>query len=146
MDASFSLMSQYSTISARFPPPVVPTAAPTTTPSQTTSDQPSATVSDPVVAPSISKPTEATPTASTAKVSDETLPIASTSGVESIDSHSPLPDNNEKPSTSRASVIDENSVLIEDLGRDDDNATDSDSTTELRRRRLQKFLKVEQDQ
>lgn len=141
MDASFSLMSQYSTISARFPPPPAPTA----TTSQPTPEQSSATVNDPETLPSISKQTEAAPAASTSKDSDQTSPIASTSGIEPIRGHSPLLDDKNKPSTSRASVIDENSVTIEDLGRDDDNANDSDSTTELRRRRLQKFLKVEQD-
>lgn len=141
MDASFSLMSQYSTISARFPP----TPAPTATTSQPTSEQPSVAVNHPDASQSISKQADATPATSTTEDSDKTSPIASTSGIEPIRGHSPLLDDNNKPSTSRASVIDENIVTIEDLGRDDDNANDSDSTTELRRRRLQKFLKVEQD-
>lgn len=144
MDASFSLMSQYSTISACFPPPAAPTPTPA---SQPTSEQPGTAVSDPIASSSISKQTDATPAASTSNASDKTTtPVASTSGIETIRSHSPPIDDTNKPSTSSASVIDENKVTIEDLGRDEDNANDSDTASELRRRRLQKFLKVEQDQ
>lgn len=138
MDASFSLMSQYTAISARFPPTTIP---PASTTAQPTSDQSDASTSaaSSSATETISKQSEAAPeaVASTSK--------AATTDISQI---SPSADDSSQAGTSKTNVIDENQVTIEDLGADDDNDSSqgSDLASELRRRRLQKFVKTEPEQ
>lgn len=119
MDASVALMNQYTAIAARFPPatqPQVPTES-----SETESAQ------NPL-SPHSTDESDTTPTPP--KVETKNVD-ATTSGVENIVDNA---------NASSSNVIDENKVSIEDLGRDDD-----DHASELRRRRLQKFMSTEQN-
>lgn len=130
MDASVALMNQYTTIAARFPPATTSTTTQSTSTSQTSDDATN------------SSQNNQQPTTSTADSTSDDTPVKTeptTSGVEQLD----VSDTN---SSLIAGSSGENKATIEDLGRDDDDMDPSDPATELRRRRLQKFLNGEQKQ
>lgn len=123
MDASVSLMNQYTLIASRFPNPN-PNPQPAPTPTASTSTSTSTSSTDEV--------TSTTPT---------TVDTANVDPVTTISTNENSEDAG--PSTSQASnhkelpKIDENLVTIEDIGRDDES--ESHEVSVLRQRRLEKF-------
>lgn len=134
MDASVALMNQYTAIATRFPPAAQPQVPAESAPA----GEPSEVKSAPSTSSSHSN--EEPPSKAAAPEVEAAQPEATTSGVEKVVDSVPGSSQN-----ASANVIDENEVTIEDLGRDDDDQGSSDQASELRRRRLQKFLNVEQN-
>lgn len=151
MDASVSLMNQYSVISARFPPPTLLTqtqqssnSTAQSATSQTSSTGSSTTnnntnVAPPGVATSLLNTKLQKDLGSTAAVIDPDK----TSGISTIGDTASSSSTIDEKSTLKTRGLDENLVTIEDI--DSEESNEPDAASELRRRRLQKFLKTEQD-